>query len=734
MLHICRKYFFSFLLCISIFVLTTAPAYASLTITSVTLNGGSSVSVAPSASITAVVNVTTTAGGSANWQGTSWTVNGSTTCENTPNNNGAGSYSESFTITAPASAGSYNADFITYSNNGCSANASSTYTLTNGIVVVEPTPTPGPSATPGPEATPTPAPSITYYPTVTLNPYAPNPTNTVPLTFWGVASIEQGTITTVEYTVNEGIDWLSVTSADGSFNSKEEYFTFTTANLPEGIYTIQVRAKSAVGVYTQEETYASDIVTIATTPPVVTLDPFIPNPTKIKTPTLSGSASAKLVDLSKVEVSIDNGKSWQITHLSGNTFSITMAPLEDGNYPIHVRAIDRLGNIGQGITQTLIIDTIPPIIGGGMQSLGPQILTPNKYGRVSIVAGIETTIAMSMKGGVTAAEIKTDTKSFTLSKKEGTNIWFGSIMFASGGEKPLTVSAIDGAGNKTKRQYNTLHVLHSGIVVDAKTRREIERASVTLYVYEPVSQQWIVWEAESYGQKNPQQTDKKGGYSFMVPPGKYYLEVQTTGFKSMQSEIITASDTSILNYVLPLTSKPKIEFTLPVFGKIILTTPSFFPPETFLMPKTDSKSNIPTLPDTILGGPAPNFSLPNLENKNIHLDQFKGQKMIVSFIAPWSSLSQEQAPFLSEASSGLPENQAILVILLQESSATTQTMMKRGNYGFPVVSDKDGSTATNYNVTILPHHVFIDVNGQIQKTYTGVLTKEELLHALEKIP
>src|SRR3990167_4162303 len=94
--------------------------FASRTIDSTTLNGASSVTVSPSPSITAQVNVTTVvAGGGADWQGTPWTVNGSTTCVDHTNHNAAGSYSESFTITAPASNGTYDASFIAYSNNIC---------------------------------------------------------------------------------------------------------------------------------------------------------------------------------------------------------------------------------------------------------------------------------------------------------------------------------------------------------------------------------------------------------------------------------------------------------------------------------------------------------------------------------------------------------------------------------------------------------------------------------------
>lgn len=747
MLSFCPKYIVTLLLFISVLFLLASPVYADRIINSVTLNGSSSVTVAPSASITTAVNVTTTTSGGPNWNSTQWTVNGAPTCVDHANHTGAGTYSETFSITAPVSTGTYDASFIAYSNDTCSVGASSTYTLTGGIIVTSGTPTPTPTSVPGATPTPTPIPgqatptptpgasstSSTYYPSVALASFS-SPTNKTSLSFSGTASIQQGTISLVEYSITDGASWAQAQPTDGNFNGKDELFTFTIPNLAEGKYTVKVRAKSGAGVFTQSGSYASQTVIIATTPPQVTLDKISPNPTKNQTPTLTGRVATKLADVARVEVSLNNGKSWQIARQFGNTFSITFGKLEDGNYPVIARAIDGAGNIGQSGMQTLIIDTIPPIIGGGMLSLGPQILTPDRNGTVPIVAGADTTIAMSMKGGVTEAVIKTGSDVFKLSPKVGTNIWTGEIKFSNGGEKQLTISAIDGADNKTDRVFNTLTVEKSGIVQDKKTKQAIKDAKVSVYFFETVSGQWILWEAKSYGQNNPQKTGKNGDYSLMVPPGKYYLDVNAPGYNSMQSEIITVGQTSSLNYQFLLTSKLKIELNLPILGKVVLTLPSFSPPETFPTPKTSPKPETKVAEGFKPGTLAPDFALPNLQNKQVNLASFKGKKLLLTFISPWSSLSLEQAPFLSKASLNLAKNQAVLAVSLQESTAATQILMEKGSYKFPVVADKDGVTAAEYKVTILPYHVFIDATGKIQETFTGVLTDEELLKKLSNVP
>lgn len=118
---------------------------AALNINSVTLDGASSVTVIPSAAISAVVNATTTGSGiNAQWKSTGWriaTAPGLMVCQVHTNFTSAGTHQVIFSITAPAAAGTYNAYFIGYNGPGCGGTASATYTLVNGVIVTGAVPT-----------------------------------------------------------------------------------------------------------------------------------------------------------------------------------------------------------------------------------------------------------------------------------------------------------------------------------------------------------------------------------------------------------------------------------------------------------------------------------------------------------------------------------------------------------------------------------------------------------------
>ena len=78
----CLKHIAGFFVFILVFVLAATPVFASHSITSVTLNGASTATVAPSASITVQVTANVSGGGASAWLSTSWNISGAN-CVNT---------------------------------------------------------------------------------------------------------------------------------------------------------------------------------------------------------------------------------------------------------------------------------------------------------------------------------------------------------------------------------------------------------------------------------------------------------------------------------------------------------------------------------------------------------------------------------------------------------------------------------------------------------------------------
>lgn len=82
-----------------------------------------------------------------------------------------------------------------------------------------------------------------------------------------------------------------------------------------------------------------------------------------------------------------------------------------------------------------------------------------------------------------------------------------------------------------------------GYVFEKNNGREtrIPSAVVSLYRLNASTTTYQLWNASEYQQANPQLTDLRGTYSFLVPPGIYYLEVVAPGYETFQGKAFTVA-------------------------------------------------------------------------------------------------------------------------------------------------------------------------------------------------
>ena len=114
----------------------------SRTINSATLNGQTN-AVVPIGGVTvsAAVTVSHTGSGTSNdWKSTGWRIgtSGLFSCVDHGDYTSSGTDTETFNITAPSAAGTYDVNFEAYNNDGCSSGASSTFGANQIIVVSNP--------------------------------------------------------------------------------------------------------------------------------------------------------------------------------------------------------------------------------------------------------------------------------------------------------------------------------------------------------------------------------------------------------------------------------------------------------------------------------------------------------------------------------------------------------------------------------------------------------------------
>ena len=71
----------------------------------------------------------------------------------------------------------------------------------------------------------------------------------------------------------------------------------------------------------------------------------------------------------------------------------------------------------------------------------------------------------------------------------------------------------------------------------------------------PETKQYESWPAKEYQQENPQITDIRGTYSFLVPEGFYYLKVETPGYPVYDGKPFQVTEGSGIHINIELKTK-----------------------------------------------------------------------------------------------------------------------------------------------------------------------------------
>jgi hypothetical protein len=463
-------------------------------------------------------------------------------------------------------------------------------------------------------------------------------------------------------------------------------------------------------------------------PPVIGLSTALSNPYKIP-PTISGTASDN-VALAAIEYSLDGGKNWlpvdQTTGLGGKnaTFSFTAQNLDDGNYQIIARAIDTSGNIGLSAKQELVIDRLPPTVGGSVISLGPQVLQPDQNGNLKTLAGVDEKITLSAVGGATSITLNAQNttgqakaKSFSLTQSADSGLWSGILSFGNPGTYRITANAVDGAGNKTSRLLNNIIVLAAGKVVKQGNNQPLA-AKITVYYLDSEANDWVVWDGAAYAQSNPQTTDKNGDFSLFLPAGKYYLKATAKGYRGLTSNIFSLSQPTPISATLAM--KP---------GKL---GPLNFPWLDFSTEKINLVAAAVKSPkEDLIGQVLPSFSLSDSNGNVVNSLDWLAKPTVVTLVATWAPAAAEQLPALSQLQAD--KNINVEPVALGQNAGQVQAYDQIAGYRLNWLADSDDTTTKIFNIQSLPTHYFINRNGVIRQIVTGVLSKQELLNDLSSL-
>ena len=126
-----------------------------------------------------------------------------------------------------------------------------------------------------------------------------------------------------------------------------------------------------------------------------------------------------------------------------------------------------------------------------------------------------------------------------------------------------------------------------------------------------------------------------------------------------------------------------------------------------------------------VGKPAPNFTLKDLNGKDVSLSDYKGKIVLINFWATWCRYCDIEMPDLEKLNK---ENDDIVVLAVnvRESKDIVEKYIKDGKYTFPVALDESGDVSIKYLVSAFPTTYFVDKEGILLGAVPGMMTSAQM--------
>ena len=120
------------------------------------------------------------------------------------------------------------------------------------------------------------------------------------------------------------------------------------------------------------------------------------------------------------------------------------------------------------------------------------------------------------------------------------------------------------------------------------------------------------------------------------------------------------------------------------------------------------------------GGAAPDFTVKDLEGKDLKLSTLKGSVVLVNFWATWCPPCKEEIPSMIKLNKAMTGKAfRMLAISIDEDGKDAVENYFKGSKDLPTYLDTNGETAQLYGTTGVPETYIVDKQGIIRKKIVG---------------
>lgn len=128
-----------------------------------------------------------------------------------------------------------------------------------------------------------------------------------------------------------------------------------------------------------------------------------------------------------------------------------------------------------------------------------------------------------------------------------------------------------------------------------------------------------------------------------------------------------------------------------------------------------------------VGKTAPDFTLPDLDGKDVTLSSFRGKPVLINFWATWCGPCRLEMPAIqARYEQYMQDGLVVLAVDFDEPASDVQRFRDELGLSFPLLLDPGAKVQKLYRNRSYPSSFFVDAQGVIQVQHIGVMTEGQL--------
>lgn len=133
------------------------------------------------------------------------------------------------------------------------------------------------------------------------------------------------------------------------------------------------------------------------------------------------------------------------------------------------------------------------------------------------------------------------------------------------------------------------------------------------------------------------------------------------------------------------------------------------------------------------GMQAPDFTLPDLDEKKVTLSELKGKSVVIRFWADWSGYAKSEMPEIEPIYKQLKEKGlVVLAVNVAQHPKSAKDFVNYHSLTYPVLADRDSDVAKLYGVVSVPATFFVNPQGVVTGRIFGEMDDGEFVAMLRK--